>query len=529
MNLLNKIKDFFRIGGAKLGMVQELAQITDDPRISIPSSEYERIKVAKEYYANDLKKETFRNAKGRAYQRQLNSLNVTKMAARRLASIIFNEGCEVTVDDDNANKVIQHVFKTEDFNENYELALEKWIALGSGCIRPTINNGKIVLSWANAGQVYPLNVNTSEVNEVALAFKSQQTKSKQTVYYTLLEFHQWDQNTGDYTITNELYRSTQEDSVGIKVPLNRLNEYATLQPVITFHDIKRPLFAFYRNPGANNINLDSPLGLGIVDNAKPTIDAINRTHDEYVEEVIKGRRKILAPEWMFFNGGSGNDELDQFSAKAHPPLLPEDETVFQMFYGSNNDDDKVVDLTVPIRADDYTKTMNFWLSEFERETGLSQGTFTTTPTGIQTATEVVSNNSMTYQTRSSYLTMVRKNIYALVYAVLELAQYHDLLDPEYQWTGDIDQVNPNFKPNDGLFIDQDKQKQEDLQAVAGNALPKRIMWMRDYGVDEATADEWLKMLQEETSPPAPDGEVGIYSPGDDNGEENDTRSDAEES
>ena len=128
MNLLNKIKDFFRIGGAKLGMVQELAQITDDPRISIPSSEYERIKVAKEYYANDLKKETFRNAKGRAYQRQLNSLNVTKMAARRLASIIFNEGCEVTVDDDNANKVIQHVFKTEEFNENYELALEKWIA-----------------------------------------------------------------------------------------------------------------------------------------------------------------------------------------------------------------------------------------------------------------------------------------------------------------------------------------------------------------------------------------------------------------
>ena len=113
MNLLDKIKDFFRIGGAKLGMVQELAQITDDPRISIPSSEYERIKVAKEYYANDLKEETFRNAKGRAYQRQLNSLNVTKMAARSLASIIFNQGCEVTVDDDNANKLIQHLIKTE--------------------------------------------------------------------------------------------------------------------------------------------------------------------------------------------------------------------------------------------------------------------------------------------------------------------------------------------------------------------------------------------------------------------------------
>lgn len=528
MNLLNKIKNFFKIGGAKLGMVRQLENITDDPRIAIPSSEYERIKIAKAYYANDLKKVTFRNSKGRAYRRQLNSLNITKMTARRLASIIFNEGCEVTVDDKDANEVIQHVFQENDFNQNYEVSLEKWIALGSGCIRPTISNGKIILSWAVADQVYPLNVNTSDVNEIAIAFKSQRVENKQTVYYTLLEFHQWDQSTNDYTITNELYRSTQKDTVGIQVSLDTLDEYASIQPSIKFHNITRPLFAFYRNPGANNINLDSPLGLGIVDNAKPTIDAINRTHDEYVQEVIKGRRKVLAPEWMFMNNGMSNNELNQFADKTHPPLLPEDETVFQMYYGSNGDDDKIIDLTVPIRADDYTKTMDFWLSEFERETGLSQGTFTTTPTGIQTATEVVSNNSTTYQTRSSYLTMVEKNIYSLIYAILELAQYTDLLDPDYQWNGNIDDIHPNFKPNDGLFIDQDKQKQEDLQAVAGNALPKRVMWIRDYGIDEATADKWLKMLQEESGNPAPDDEVGLYSGGDNNEADN-TGSDDEES
>lgn len=528
MNILTRIKNFFKIGGAKLGLTQQLETVTDDPRVAIPSSEYERIRKAKAYYANDLKRVTFRDAKGRAYKRQLNSLNITKMASRRLASIIFNEGCEVSVDDKKADKVVQQVLQASDFNGNYETFLEKWIALGSGCIRPTISNGKIVLSWAVADQVYPLNVNTSEVNEIAIAFKSQQVENRQTVYYTLLEFHQWDQNTGDYTITNELYRSTQKDTVGIQVSLDILDEYASLQPSIKFHNITKPLFAFYKNPGANNINLDSPLGLGIVDNAKTTVDAINRTHDEFVEEVIKGRRKILAPDWMF-QSASNSNELNQFADKTHPPLLPEDETVFQMYYGSNSDDDKVTDLTVPIRVDDYTKAMNFWLDEFERETGLSQGTFTSTPQGIQTATEVVSNNSTTYQTRSSYLTMVRKNIYSLIYAILELAQYSDLLDPDYQWTGDVDAVQPNFKPNDGVFIDQDKQKQEDLQAVAGNALPKRIMWIRDYGIDDATADEWWKMLQEESGQPDPDGEIGLYaSGGDDNDdEEDDTESDAE--
>lgn len=32
--------------------------------------------------------------------------------------------------------------------------------------------------------------------------------------------------------------------------------------------------------GANNKMLESPLGLGLIDNAKSTVDAINRTHDE---------------------------------------------------------------------------------------------------------------------------------------------------------------------------------------------------------------------------------------------------------
>ena len=210
MNLLTRIKNFFKIGGAKLGLTQNLEKVTDDPRVAIPSSEYGRIREAKAYYANDLKEVTFHDARGRAYKRQLNSLNITKMASRRLASIIFNEGCEVSVDDKKADKVVQQVLQASDFNENYETFLEKWIAFGSGCIRPTISNGKIVLSWAVADQVYPLNVNTSEVNEIAIAFKSQQAENRQTVYYTLLEFHQWDQNTGDYTITNELYCSTQK-------------------------------------------------------------------------------------------------------------------------------------------------------------------------------------------------------------------------------------------------------------------------------------------------------------------------------
>ena len=56
MGVLNTIKNWFRKGGAKLGMVNELTNITDDPRISISSDEYDRIAVAEQYYRDDLGK-----------------------------------------------------------------------------------------------------------------------------------------------------------------------------------------------------------------------------------------------------------------------------------------------------------------------------------------------------------------------------------------------------------------------------------------------------------------------------------------
>lgn len=43
--------------------------------------------------------------------RKYESVNVTKLAARRLASIIFNERCKVEIgDDEKANELLESVF-----------------------------------------------------------------------------------------------------------------------------------------------------------------------------------------------------------------------------------------------------------------------------------------------------------------------------------------------------------------------------------------------------------------------------------
>lgn len=513
MSVLSTLKNWFRKGGASLGMIKSLTLVTDDRRIAMDPGEYTRINVAKKYYSDDFRPIEFINSYGDKRMRKYESVNVTKLAARRLASIIFNERCKVEIgDDEKANELLESVFLDNEFYLTFEEYLEKWIALGSGAIRPYVQGDKIKLAWVTADQFYPLHTNTNEVKEAAIASKSTIIEDDKNVYYTLLEFHEWQGN--DYVITNELYRSESADSVGVQVPLSSLEEYANTQETATLTGLVRPLFAFFKTPGANNKMLESPLGLGLIDNSRSTVDAINRTHDEFIWDVRSGKRRIVVPKsWL----KRPNVNARRRDNDTHPPMFDPDETVYQAMYG---DDVNIGfhDMSVAIRVDQYSSTMEFFLHEFENEIGLSQGTFTQSASGVQTATEVVSNNSMTYQTRSSYLTMVEKTITQLVDAILELAQCGELFsDGKARWTGDVQKININIDFNDGVFIDQDAQLKNDLQALQASALPIKQFLMRNYSLDEATADEWVQQLEEEkaSSEPAPSGEVGLFGGADD--------------
>lgn len=488
-----------------MGIGKTLGSIVDDDRIALPASEVDRIQLDKRYYQNDFKKLTYKNSYGETRQRQFQAVNVTKLASRRLASLIFNEQCEVKVSDQSAQTLLDSIFKDTNFYLTFETYLEKFIALGSGAIRPYIANDKIKLAWATADQVYPLEANTNEVRDIAISSRIMKVENKQNIYYTLLEFHQFNEADNTYTITNELYRSDLIDTAGIQVPLGSIDEYAGLQPTVTI-PVGKPLFAFYKNAGANNKCFESPLGLGLIDNARSTVDAINRTHDEFIWEVKSGQRRIIVPQsWLRVDSHRRNGRNDQTN-QVHPPMFDPDTTVYKGMYG---DDQNIGfhDVTSGIRVQEYSETMDFFLKEFENQIGLSQGTFTQTPTGVQTATEIVTNNSITYQTRSSYLTMVEKTIKGLVTAILELAQCSQLFsNGQALWTGNIEDIDTTVDFNDGVFIDQNAQFTNDLSAVNAGVLPITEFMKRNYNLSDEQAQQWAQEIKDSKTPTAPDFE-----------------------
>lgn len=524
MSFMRKLKRLIHKGGVKLGLVQQksLSSITDDPRIKVPAEEYDRINKAKRYYQDNLDPVEYWTTKGKQ-KRPLNSLNVLKSASQALASLMFNERCSIKVNDPKLQNLLDEIFKDNNYYLDQETHLETWIALGSGAIRPYVENDKIKLSWANATEIYPLEANTTQVDQIAISRRLQKIENNNAVYYTLLEFHQWGNWTTDeqgrkyrpYIITNELYRSGDPNTIGEQVPLDYVDEYAGLSPTTTINYLEKPLFAFYRNAGANNKNLVSPLGIGLCDNWFKTVDDINMVHDGFEWEVKTGYRRVSIPRsWV----------RRQQNMNGHQ--IPEDQQYFwdpndAVFVPVNSKDDtsSFKDLSINIRNEQYEGAMDFFLRELENDLRLSPGTFTVTPSGVQTATEVVTNNSKTYQTRSSYLTMLEKTIGQLVYAIAELLQNGDLWsDGKARWNGDIDQlvITPDF--NDGVFVDQEAQRSADLQAVQASVMPKIQFIMRNYDLSEEEAQKWLQQIQDEQSPTPPDQEMDMLPGGEVNNE-----------
>lgn len=524
MSFMRKLKRLIHKGGVKLGLVQQksLSSITDDPRIKVPAEEYDRIRKAKQYYQDNLPKVEYWTTVGKQ-KRDLNSLNVLKSASNALASLMFNERCSIKVNDAALQKLLDEIFKENDYYLDQETHLETWIALGSGVIRPYVENDKIKLSWANATEVYPLEANTTKVDQIAISRRLQKIENNNAVYYTLLEFHQWGNWTTDeqgrkyrpYIITNELYRSGDPNTIGEQVPLDYVDEYAGLSSTTTINYLEKPLFAFYRNAGANNKNLVSPLGIGLCDNWFSTVDDINMVHDGFEWEVKTGYRRVSIPRsWV----------RRQQNMNGHQ--IPEDQQYFwdpndAVFVPVNSKDDtsSFKDLSINIRNEQYEGAMDFFLRELENDLRLSPGTFTVTPSGVQTATEVVTNNSKTYQTRSSYLTMLEKTIDQLVYAIAELLQNGDLWsDGKARWNGDLDSlvITPDF--NDGVFVDQEAQRSADLQAVQASVMPKIQFIMRNYDLSEEEAQKWLQQIQDEQSPTPPDQEMDMLPGGEVNNE-----------
>lgn len=441
MGIVQTIKKFFT--RSKYVMTtQNLTNITDHPKIAVSRTEYDRINENLKYFAGRYDPIKYKDSNGDYKIRAFNHLPIGRTAAKKIASLVFNEQAEIKVNDSKADEFIQSQLQNDRFIKNFERYLESCLALGGLAMRPYIDGEQVRVAFIQAPVFFPLQSNTQDISSAAIVTKTIKSVGNAQKYYTLIELHEWAKD-GKYTITNELYKSDNQNIVGSRVPLSEV--YEGLEEVAEPKNLSRPLFTYLKTPGMNNKDINSPLGLSIFDNAKTTIDFLNTTYDEFMWEVKMGQRRVAVPTQMIKT--EYNEEGEKIVVTRE---FEAGHNVYEQF--DSGDIDKgigITDLTTPIRSEDYIRAINKGLSLFEMQIGVSAGMFTFDGKSMKTATEIVSENSDTYQMRNSIVSLVEQSLKELIVSMLELAKAYDL------YGGDIpDMTTISINLDDGVFTDR---------------------------------------------------------------------------
>lgn len=100
-------------------------------------------------------------------------------------------------------------------------------------------------------------------------------------YYTRLEYHRFedwrvpqDNDVRLYRITNKTYKSTGTNGIGQECPIKE-TIWADYEEDMAFTGVERPLFSIFKMPIANNIDLQSPLGVSVFSNAIRELEGLD--------------------------------------------------------------------------------------------------------------------------------------------------------------------------------------------------------------------------------------------------------------
>ena len=506
MGLIQKVKDFFNRGRYNM-QTSNLNSILDHPKIAVSQEEYSRIQHNLTYYQSKFDDVEYINSEGDVKRRKFNHLPIARTASKKIASLVYNEQAEITSDNKSVDEFISYTLDNDRFNKHFERYLESGLALGGLAMRPYVDGDRIRVAFVQAPVFLPLQSNTQDVSNAAILTKTIKAEGRKNVYYTLVEFHEWVTADGNeqgstkdksyYRITNELYKSDISDALGQRVNLSEL--YPDLEPVTMFKDLSRPLFTYLKTPGMNNKDINSPLGLSIFDNAKTTIDFINRTYDEFMWEVKMGQRRVIIPEQLTKLTAQREDGSITFKRR-----FETDQNIYTQLGGGDMDANSIKDITTPIRSNDYITAISEGLKLFEMQIGVSAGMFSFDGKSMKTATEVVSENSDTYQMRNSIAALVEQSIKELCVSICELGKATGLYKGEIP---ELEDISVNL--DDGVFTDRNAELAYWMQMVSAGFAPQRLGIQKTLNVSEEEAKDYLAEINGEL-PPENDADLALY-------------------
>lgn len=491
-SLIAKVKAVMQ----KMGLIKNIKSVADIQGLPVDDNFYHLIEnvwlpLYKGYLAkyndepfHEVEYTTIESGKKK---RRKHTLGMAKVASKEMASLIFNEKCAINISDDGLSEEIVDVFKHNKFYKLFQGHLEYMFATGGLALKTYVETDRagqkrIKISYVTADCFIPLAYSNDDISEAVFLNVSR----KGDKWYTLLEWHKWEGKL--YVIENQLFESNKIEQIGIEVPLKTL--YPDLEKRAEVKGLTRPLFVYFKPNIANNVDLQSPLGISLYANAIDTIKALDTAFDSYHREFRLGKKRIIVPDTAI------RTIIDRESGEAHRYFDADDET-YEAFNFEDMDRQQIVDNSIELRVEEHVKAIQSLLDLYAMQIGFSPGVFSFDGQGVKTATEVVSENSKTFQTKNSHETVIEEGIINLITSICEVAKLEKLfaVPDDYEVTVDFD---------DSIAEDRDANANFYLKLVNNGLMPRYMGLMHILKVPEEQARELIKEAKEEAATELPD-------------------------
>lgn len=340
-------------------------------------------------------------------------------------------------------------------------------AKGGMVFKPYVSDGKIIVDCVQGDCFYPTAFNSS--GEMTGAVFVQQLVCD-GVIYTRLESH--DFQSGHYTVTNRAYRSKNDASLGTEISLTDVSEWADISPEASFEGLAHPLFAYFRIPGANNIDPSSPLGVSVFARAMPLIDEAEKQFARLLWEFQSGERAIYVSETALKHSPDGSVQM--------PKMY---ERLIRTFDFGNDSDGAFHDFSPAFRDQSTINGFNAILRRIEFNCHLAYGTLSDVQQTDKTAEEVRASKQRSFSAVAAIQQALQTALEQLIYAMNVMCDIYHLAP-----NGKVDAA---FEWDDSLVTDREMEfaQRMQLQSQCGLRPELNIAWY--FGCTEEKALEMM--------------------------------------
>ena len=348
-----------------------------------------------------------------------------------------------------------------------------------------LDKADIEFDYVLANAFYPLAFNGSgDIVEAAFI----QKKVDKDYTYSRLEHHKY--NNHQVTVTNMAFRSTasvqSDNDLGQEISLKSVPEWQDIQPVTVINNVDRLLFAYFKMPEANTIDIYSPLGVSGFDKAKKLIEDADIQYSRLLWE---------------YEGGELAIDIDRDALRDYYTRDSQGNTVLKTGMGHLQQRlYRPVDLTAEgdtynqyapqLRDSSYIQGLNTILMHIEDVTGLSRGTISEVNIAeARTATELKILKQRSYQANAEIQKAIQACLDDVIYVMDVLCDLYDITpkgeyEVSYEW-------------DDSILVDVDTELGKRMTLMDKGIMSKEEVRQWYFGETETQDKEALLKVQEE--------------------------------